>query len=237
VLVNAGDKRAKGLRQAAKAANFGFPGGMGPPKLVLAKRKEGLRFCLSTGRATTCGVEKITEWKGRPCPPVCKACVLVANELREAWFRRWPEMERYFDRISIETSGEFGGEITSYGNGMIRGACGFCDGANHRFQNLAAQGAKRAMYVVTRECLTNRKSPLWGSHPAAFIHDELIAELVESRAHEAAERMAEIMRTEMRRYTPDVRIDAEPCLMRHWYKDAKTIRDENGRLLVWEPAA
>ena len=39
--IKAGDKTAKGFRQAAKPWDFGALGGMGPAKLVLTNRKEG----------------------------------------------------------------------------------------------------------------------------------------------------------------------------------------------------
>lgn len=32
-----------------------------------------------------------------------------------------------------------------------------------------------------------------------------------------------------------VKIKAEPMLMRRWYKEAKLLRDENGRMQIWEP--
>ena len=34
---------------------------------------------------------------------------------------------------------------------------------------------------------------------------------------------------------PDMKIKAEPALMRRWNKKAKTVLDENGRLAIWEP--
>lgn len=80
----------KDARQAAKPGNFGFPGGMGPVKMVLQQRKQGpdtphpsgpttvkddsgkpvpgykgLRFCLLMDGAPACGIEKVTEWPPR----------------------------------------------------------------------------------------------------------------------------------------------------------------------------
>jgi hypothetical protein len=80
----------KDARQAAKPGNFGFPGGMGPVKLVLQQRKQGpdtphpsgptfvkdefgnkvrgykgLRFCILMDNAPACGLEKVTEWPPR----------------------------------------------------------------------------------------------------------------------------------------------------------------------------
>lgn len=81
---------AKDARQAAKPGNFGFPGGMGPVKMVLQQRKQGpdtphesgptmvkddngnlvkgykgLRFCILMAGADRCGTEMVTEWPPR----------------------------------------------------------------------------------------------------------------------------------------------------------------------------
>ena len=65
-------------------------------------------------------------------------------------------------------------------------------------------------------------------------HDEIIAEVPEHRAHEAAERLAAVMHDTAAANCPDVPIVVEPALMRRWYKGAKTTRDGAGRLVVWE---
>jgi hypothetical protein len=46
---------------------------------------------------------------------------------------------------------------------------------------------------------------------------------------------AEIMINTMRKYTPDVAIRAEPALCLRWYKDAKAVFSEQGKLVPWEP--
>ena len=52
----------------------------------------------------------------------------------------------------------------------------------------------------------------------------------------AANRLAEVMVEAMKVYIPDVKIEAEPAAMRRWYKGAEEVRDEEGRLLCWEPS-
>ena len=123
----AGDKQILGLRQAYKPANFGFPGRMGAAKLVIQQRKQGpdtpcergpallaggvrgykgLRFCILMGRADACGEIKITEHKGRQYPPICKACVGCAEDLRRAWLDHWPENAPYFEHVKrVDESG------------------------------------------------------------------------------------------------------------------------------------
>jgi DNA polymerase I len=237
----------KDQRQMAKAANFGFGGMMGAAKFALAKRKDpvetvgpdgttykGLRLCITGAGASICGVDKITEWKGRECPPVCRACVEQAERLRNDWLRMWPEMRSYFDYIvrTLDLNGE---SLIQLGDGMKRGGLNASSGANTHFQHLAAVGAKRALVAVSRECYLDRTSPLFGSRIVVFAHDEIITELREDQAHEAAYRQADLMIEAMRTCTPRVKVKAEPALMRYWYKDAKAVFDDKGRLVPWEP--
>lgn len=122
--LKAKDKQAKDFRQMCKPINFGVPGRMGVPKLVLTSRKKnagftfaedgpaefegkpgywGVRFCLLTGGAKRCGVNgdgvsnKVMEWKKYPCPPVCAECLKVVDGvLKPAYFRRYPEIKDFF---------------------------------------------------------------------------------------------------------------------------------------------
>lgn len=249
--VKRGDKKMKGYRQAAKAANFGFPGGMGPPKLVSAKRKEGLRFCITLGeaplcgcsdpskcrrchgRGALCGVEMIHEWNGNPCPPVCKRCCELADQLRTAWFRQWPEIRPYFAYISRMTKSV--GALEQFVSRRVRGGVDFCNGANTLFQGLAADGAKHALWLVSKECYTDRGSQMFGARPVIFVHDEIFSEMPVGIASQAAERMTRVMVDGMSEFVPDVRISAEPTLMDRWYKEAECKRSPDGKLLVWRP--
>jgi hypothetical protein len=269
-LVKAGDKDARNKRWMAKAANFGFPGLMGPPKFVLAKRKEGLRLCITAGtapvcscgaacpkchgakpdtecevphcrrchgRGALCGVEKITEWYGRAIAPTCARCTEVAVDLRRSYYEEWPEIPEYFEWVKCHDGIEDQlASIVSPGTGYLRGGLNASALANHSFQSLAGFGAKHALWKVSRECYTDRASPLFGSRPMVFAHDEIISELIETRAHEAANRQAAVMISAMREFVPDVTIRAEPAIARRWFKDMEPIFDEvTGRLIPWTP--
>jgi len=242
--VKAKDPAAVGYRQAAKAANFGFPGGMGASTLVLAKRKRiegvtkspdgeveyaGIRFCLLIGGATRCGDEKVTEWKGKAIPPACKRCLECAEDLRSQWFLQWPEMKEYFDFVAYRV--DTYGFITQIASNRVRGGVTFTSAANGYFQSLAADGAKGALYAVTRECYLDKKSPMYGARPIFFNHDEIFSEMPLSIASDAAKRMAEVMVREMRVVVPDVTVAAEPALMWRWSKDAATVYDLGGKLV------
>ena len=199
----AGDKRIKELRQLAKVANFGIPGGLAKTTLVQFARGYGVT---------------LTEEE--------------AQSLKERWLDTFPEMRRYFSLIGEwSASGRF--QYTHPRTGFIRGDVGFCDGANTGFQHLTAAGAKDALWAATREAYGDPSSPLWGSYPVVFVHDEIIAEVPIQRAHEAAERLAEVMRQEMARYLPDIPVGAQPALMTRWLKDAEPTYGADGRLVPW----
>lgn len=124
-------------------------------------------------------------------------------------------------------------------------------GCNTPFQGLTADAAKSALLWLAAECYTGKEyaigvdgwrvratgrlSPLAGAYPMLFAHDEVIFELREERAHEQAFRARDIMVQAYNRFTPDVKMTAEPCLMRRWYKGAKSVYDDRKQLIVWQP--
>jgi len=213
---DAGDIEISENRQLAKIANFGFPGGLSPDTFV----------AYAKGFGVVIAVEK-------------------SRSLYKQWKKSWPEMEQYFSLMQNIVGGQNDGTITSPRSGFVRGGVSFTQAANHFFQSLTATGAKDALWHVCRECYTDRKSPLWGSRPVAFIHDEIISEVPEDRAAEAAERQAQIMIEIMSRWIVDVPIKASPVLMRRWLKGAKPVRvngklvpsrpRESGGKVTWEP--
>ena len=205
-----GDEKVKEARQLSKALNFGFPGGMGAASFV------------SFARASY--KVEISEQR--------------AVELKYQWIDTWPEMQEFFRYVSALS--QMGNDFTveQLRTGRLRGGTNYCAGCNTFFQGLAADGAKNAIWEVMKECYVDEESPLYGCRPVAFIHDELLVEVpegVEERTA-AADRLAEVMVEAMKVYIPDVKIEAEPAAMRRWYKGAEEARDEEGRLLCWEPS-
>lgn len=221
------------LRFMAKAGNFGYPGMMGPVKFAQAKRKEGIRLCLKAGWAEKCGVEKITEWNGFTYTPTCKRCVEVGAWLKDEYTGMWGEIKPYWKIIQSLLAAD-DGRITQLVSERVRGGCSAPAAANTLFQGLAADGAKRALRLITREAYCDRRSPLYGSRLVAFAHDETFMEHREDVSHEAAHRQAELMVQGMHEVIPNVCVVAEPALMRRWYKKAEPVY-ENGRLVPWEP--
>tara|TARA_R110000824_G_scaffold239979_2_gene428618 strand:+ start:187 stop:936 length:750 start_codon:yes stop_codon:yes gene_type:complete len=203
-LYKSGDKPIREMRQLAKAANFGYPGGMGADAFRTYAAGYGVKLSLSQ-----------------------------SENLRRDWFEAWPEMRKYFDHISsITRTSEK--TLKQFVSNRYRGGIRFTSACNSYFQGLAADGAKSATYHVVRKCYSDQTSDLYGTRPIMFIHDEIIAEVPKRDAAKAAEELSSTMRESMQVYTPDVKIKTSIALMDRWYKGADESRNENGELILWE---
>ncbi|WP_338865155.1 DNA polymerase [Myxococcus stipitatus] len=241
--VKAKEPTATAFRSLAKIFNFGKGGGLGAGGMAYhARAKDGVRFCLLAKIAETCGVERVPVRVQGKVKMVCSACVEVSRHYGNRWLDAWPEQRVLFGKASALTRNGQLVDVTIPGANILRGGCSYTQWLNTPFQGLGAVGAKLATWRVSREMYADRRSPLWGSRLVLMVHDELVAELradCPNRLHDAAERMAEIMRQAMREVTPDLAgaIEAEPALARMLSKDMATVRDSSGRLVVWEPEA
>ena len=198
-------------RQVAKVADFGFPGGLGPAKLVLFARK-------------TYGVTLTIEG---------------AKALKEQWFQTWPEMRAYFARVNALFGEEVElASVETLFTERRRGGASYCAACNNGFQALGADCAKAALCLVAEAEYCDTASPLYGARTVAFVHDEIIAEVDDGpNAHDAAFELARLMVEGANRYLPHVPIPLakmEPTLMRAWSKDARQVF-EGGRLVPWSP--
>jgi len=199
-----GDKDVKEARQFAKIANFGFPGGLGAPAFV--KYANGFGYDISHRFAST---------------------------LRDAWFRRWPEMRPYFEKAA-SVSGDFGSKrVKHFYSNRIRGGVRFTQAANTLFQGLVADGAKMAVFAVQKECWIDSTSPMYQCRPVVFIHDEILMETPEEIVDSAAKRLSHVMNREMQKVMPDVPITSEAHAMSRWFKNAEPVYDDSGKLKIW----
>jgi len=244
----AGEKLVGDYRQAAKPGNFGFPGGMGAPRMVLQQRKadfdtvgpdgkvyKGMRFCILIGGAERCGTEKVTKWGRSSLPPTCKHCIECAETLRDTWFKTWPENREYLNKF-VNGVVRGSGEVTQLPTGRIRGGLDFCAAANTGFQGRGSDATKLALRRVTREQYLDRSSDLFGTRTILMPHDELIIEADIEQAHEAAMRLQVVMEDALKEICPDLEAaaEAEPCLMARMYKGAEQVW-KDGRLVAWSP--
>lgn len=222
----AGDPEVAEMRQLCKVANFGYPGGLGPEKFVMYAH--GYDAKLKT----------LVDLRR-------------SRQLRDAWFRRWREMRKFFECVSYAVGDDGNGAIQQFGSRRVRGGCNFTAGANTTFQGLVADGAKRAGWMLARECYlgdwmyeaegedelalrrAGKPSPLLGSRPVLFMHDEFGLEIPYGdprMASLAADRQARVQRLAMQSIIPDVPIKCGAAMMRRWHKGAKAVRE--GGLLV-----
>jgi DNA polymerase-1 len=200
------EAKAVETRQLAKALNFGIPGGLAPKTLRTYLLGYGIQ---------------VTEEK--------------AKELRNKWLQSYPEMAQYFDALKAKLRG---GPVTITHplTGFVRGQTKYTAACNHFFQSLLAKVAKEALWRVSVECYgaLGTATALRGCRIAAFVHDEILIECPEATAHEAAMRLAQVMRGASQPWMPDLSLNAEPHLMRRWSKDAKEAW-QDGRLVPWAP--
>lgn len=184
-------------RQTAKVANFGFPGGLGPDKLLLFARK-AYRVTLNRQEAV---------------------------QLKQMWLTTYPEFRDYFRFIDTlqDDAGLF--TVRHLFSDRIRAGVFFCVAANSFFQGLGADASKRAGYLITRACYADPQSPLFGCRPVNYIHDEFHVEVPDdpARATAAAQELARLMQVGAQDYLPDVPATCSPYLMRRWSKSAKPI--------------
>jgi len=205
-LKKAGDQRLKDMRQMSKAGNFGFPGGMGPTKFV--------------GYA----------WKSYQV----SLTVDESRQLRRDWMQSIPEMQAYFEMCSKATENNQKAMFTQLFSGRVRGGMSFPDMANGWWSGLAADGAKYALWNLTKACYTLPESPLFGARPVVFVHDQFMLEADEERGHEVGMELQRVATDSMRKFTPEVPSSGASQLMKRWYKSAEPVF-ENGRLVPYEP--
>jgi DNA polymerase I-like protein with 3'-5' exonuclease and polymerase domains len=198
-------------RNMAKIANFGLPGALSAKTLVRYAKAGGIIIDLE-----------------------------AATELKAKWFKAWPEMKDYFEKISaslyLDDDGEQVATVEQLYSARIRGGARYTAACNSLFQGLAADLAKAACYELAKACyVSGHNAILYGSRPVVFIHDETICEHPVETAHERAMEQARIMIEAGKPFCPDVPLKAEPALMFHWSKDAVAVYDEHKRLVSWMP--
>jgi DNA polymerase I-like protein with 3'-5' exonuclease and polymerase domains len=177
-------------RQHAKVANFGYPGGLGPPNFVNYARFEW-------------GID---------------ISVQASYKLREAWEQQWPEVKEYFAHVeSLVGSEDYGTQIIQK-SGFRRKGVDYKQAANGYFSSLAAHGSKDAFWEIVFECYCVPDSPLYGCRPVLYIHDEVGIEAPAQYAEAAAKAMEELMVRTMAKWTPDVPASASSKIMDRWTK-------------------
>jgi len=202
--VKAHDKEIENTRNAAKAANFGYPGGLGAESFV-EYAASNYKVVIDPSRAL---------------------------EIKSHWEDLWPEAGPYFAMIDA-----LGDTIRHPRSGRWRGQTRYTEACNGMFQGLGADCAKDAFYRVQRACYNERESPLFGSRPINFVHDQIITETpLSGDPHAAAMEQKRIMDETARGWMPDCPSKADVFLAICWSKNAHAVYDAAGRLVPWQPS-
>lgn len=213
------DPEVKDARQRAKAANFGFPGGMYPKRFIESQREQ------SEGEVNYSLEE--------------------ATELREMFLHKWSEMERWFqygEEATLAGGGQ--ADVTIPWSGRAAANRYRNDFLNYHFQGSVADIASEAAFALAYECYTGQAypgipcatpSPLFGCRPVLFLHDEIIIEIPTAAGpqavNDAAERHAHVMREIATNRVPVVPWKADPALMTRWIKGAEPVYNKATGLL------
>jgi hypothetical protein len=193
-------------RQASKPSNFGFCGGLGAPTMAVYAK-------------TNYGVDKpVAYWK----------------QVKDVWKQTWTEMNVYLRDGGniIQNSG--GGRATAFTiNGFTKANCFYTELLNFRFQSLAAEGAKRALYAIYREQMLGwywknykgfgygsdlRDGALADSKTVNFVHDEIVCEHLEGEAGKVAMKRQEQLMVDVMTKTCQnkITIRVEGALSHQW---------------------
>ena len=103
-----------------------------------------------------------------------------------------------------EKDGYYGGLCKKVTSGRMRGDCTFTQWANGWFQGLAADGAKYAGWLLVDAAYRRPESPLYGTRPSGFVHDEYLIECPVPLATQMSETLSLILRDVWRRWCPNV---------------------------------
>ena len=196
-------------RHIAKALNFGRRGGLGPPTFIKYAKGQG--------------VKNITLER--------------AKQLFSIFHERFPCDVNYLASIGDALGDARRMTMSCAVSGMVRGAVSYTSGANTNFQHAIALVIAYLMWLIWKEQhIQELGSPLYGTRTLMSLHDEVILEVPESRAHECAIRVEQLVEEAERFHMPDIPPKTEAIVSRIWSKQAKRVVDpETGRIVPWEP--
>jgi DNA polymerase I-like protein with 3'-5' exonuclease and polymerase domains len=195
----------KTARQRAKAADFGFPGGMGAKTFRAYAKGYGVFLTLPE-----------------------------AETVKAEFMAQYPEAPAFFNWVSamVPDGGLVTARMAR--SGRWRGNCRFTQLANMQFQGPASDSSKTALFEVSKRCYNEPTSALYGSRLLLFVHDELVLESPLERVHEVAIELESAMARSQELWTPNVPARASATAMLRWSKKAKQLKGPDGRLIPWD---
>jgi DNA polymerase-1 len=89
------------------------------------------------------------------------------------------------------------------------------------------------MWAVAKKQYNEPSSALYGSRTVNFIHDELLVEVPEDRAAEAAGELQSTIVEAFNPWVPNHPVTAGVALMHRWSKEAEAVYNAAGELIPW----
>lgn len=212
----AGDGVIDNSRTAGKGLNFGAAGGLS---------------------AATFVVYAWTNYRVR-------LTLERSKELLALYHETWVEIPTYFKwvksnkdpysvKIVVDKKTGLPRETCWYNieqpwSGRLRAHAAYCEACNSPFQGLGADVAKLALWLVWKATMglseLGEADPLFGCHMVNFVHDSIMTEVEEARAHAAAMRQKQLMEVAGRLVLPDVPVKSDALVTRQWSKKAQQWR-------------
>lgn len=171
-----GDAHIKAERDKAKPCIYGFMGGLGLDSF------------------------RTFAWRQYKQKLTMDECA----HRKQVWFSFMPEMRPFFDWVNTCSRGRDYQLVRHVMTGRFRGRVKYCGACNTQFQELTATGASAGLVQVSRECYTVQGSPLWGSRPVMYTHDETVTETRSELCEAGAPRLALLMQEQFNVWHPDV---------------------------------
>jgi len=201
-----GDKLVDENRQTGKVANFSFAGGGGAERTA---REAAVKYGV---------VLPVERWR----------------EVRRTWLSTYTEFVEYF-RIASAATKSGCATIRQFISGRFRGGLIYTEWCNGWFQALGADLTADVLYELQRACYVERWHPLYGCRVENYVHDQyLLAVPLDEHLDARATAKQEIVQGVAQRWLPDQRPTATPIACARWSKRAREVRDEAGRLHVWD---
>jgi len=232
------------LRDCAKAANFGIPGGLGAATFVAFAQGYGIQLSLDEAKdLIELWLETFPEmrdhfkhdeddyWTSRNIKMYLRSQGMEAPGVRSTWdLKDFLEGQGWSEERARRATSNLTVYMVRTLTGRVKRNCTYCSAANLEFQGPAADGAKLALW----------EGYLRGWRMVNFIHDEILQEILASMGLEERTRFAleveRVMVDSMEKVLPRMKIKVESALMGdRWYKEAKPKHDDDGNLLIWMP--
>lgn len=237
-------------RQDAKAANFGFPGGMSADRFYQHCRSLGMQLSMKDAEEMRAAwIIAFSEMTQHLRPEKAVALQHDSPVTHSFYSIPWTpgaDEDEYEDDEPDDdyADNDGSGDIEdmrvvsklAYSartiTGFFRNRCSYNAAMNLQFQGLAAEGTKEAGWELLKLGL--------GPRLLNYVHDEYLYWLYPKEVRTIVPLVEEAMIAGMRKVIPDVRIGVETSLMRHWNKKAITFGeltyDDKGLPIIPEVA-